>query len=172
MNDGDPQKLAVAKACELLKKDGENGVKLPIKALAAKVGLTECHFCRIFKKVMGITVGEYKKQLENQRTSPSRDVLTITAPPALQDSTPSASSDYLVTPDDFDFSTTLDPFTEADINYLNNMAYTMNLPDHMNPDMYGFDTLAFDQSLAPDSLCVGAADDFFDFVDFGNQNAK
>ncbi|KUJ11471.1 uncharacterized protein LY89DRAFT_556719, partial [Mollisia scopiformis] len=58
-NDGDSQKQAVAKACELLKKDGENGTKMPVKTLAAKVGFTECHFCRIFKKVMGVTVGEY-----------------------------------------------------------------------------------------------------------------
>ncbi|KAF8856934.1 hypothetical protein BDZ45DRAFT_556339, partial [Acephala macrosclerotiorum] len=58
-NDGDSQKLAVAKACEILRKDGEMGVKLQVKALAAKVGLTECHFCRVFKKIMGITVGEY-----------------------------------------------------------------------------------------------------------------
>jgi methylphosphotriester-DNA--protein-cysteine methyltransferase len=60
--DGDPQKIAVKKACDLVRKEqsgGENR-KWSVKALATEVGLTESHFCRIFKKVMGMTVGEYR----------------------------------------------------------------------------------------------------------------
>jgi methylphosphotriester-DNA--protein-cysteine methyltransferase len=59
----DPQKIAVAKACELIKKEAEGGGKWNVKALATEVGLTESHFCRVFKKVAGITVGEYRTSL-------------------------------------------------------------------------------------------------------------
>lgn len=62
-NDGDPQRIAIDKACELLDAEFQEGGNLSIKVLAAKVGLTECHFCRVFKKIKGVTVGEYKRQL-------------------------------------------------------------------------------------------------------------
>jgi len=35
-----------------------------VKELAKEVGLTESHFCRIFKKIAGRTVGEYRRSLE------------------------------------------------------------------------------------------------------------
>lgn len=59
----DPQKIAVAKACDLVKKEAEGGGKWNVKALATEVGLTESHFCRVFKKVVGITVREYRTSL-------------------------------------------------------------------------------------------------------------
>jgi hypothetical protein len=62
-NQDDPQKIAVAKACNLIKKEAEGGGKWNVKALATEVGLTESHFCRVFKKVVGITVGEYRTSL-------------------------------------------------------------------------------------------------------------
>lgn len=43
----------------LIEKEGE-GDKWSVKALAKEVGLTESHFCRVFKKVEGRTVGEYR----------------------------------------------------------------------------------------------------------------
>jgi AraC-like DNA-binding protein len=62
---GDPQKMAVGKACDLVRKEqsGEVDRKCSVKALATAVGLTESHFCRIFKKVMGMTVGEYRASI-------------------------------------------------------------------------------------------------------------
>ncbi|KAH7310006.1 putative DNA repair and transcription factor Ada [Rhexocercosporidium sp. MPI-PUGE-AT-0058] len=59
-NEGDPQFLAVEKACDLIMKEGSGGVKWSVKSLAKEVGLTESHFCRVFKKVMGMTIGEYR----------------------------------------------------------------------------------------------------------------
>ncbi|KAG4440566.1 hypothetical protein IFR05_003933 [Cadophora sp. M221] len=59
-NEGDPQILAVEKACELIMNEGSGGVKWSVKGLAKEVGLTESHFCRVFKKVMGMTIGEYR----------------------------------------------------------------------------------------------------------------
>lgn len=60
--EGDPQKIAVEKACEMVRKeqDGTDSRKWSVKALASEVGLTESHFCRVFRKLMGITVGEYR----------------------------------------------------------------------------------------------------------------
>jgi AraC-like DNA-binding protein len=60
--EGDPQKIAVEKACDLVRKeqDGTDARKWSVKALATEVGLTESHFCRVFRKVMGMTVGEYR----------------------------------------------------------------------------------------------------------------
>lgn len=63
--DGDPQKIAVEKACDLVRKEqiGNEDGKWTVKGLATKVGLTESHFCRIFKKVTGMTVGEYRASI-------------------------------------------------------------------------------------------------------------
>ena len=62
-NEGDPQITAVERACELIKMETERGEKWGVKALAKEVGLTESHFCRIFKKIVGVTVGEYRSQI-------------------------------------------------------------------------------------------------------------
>jgi methylphosphotriester-DNA--protein-cysteine methyltransferase len=66
----DPQKAAVAKACALVKREGNGKFeKWSVKILAKEVGLTESHFCRVFKKTMGMTVGEYRASLEeNEET--------------------------------------------------------------------------------------------------------
>lgn len=63
--EGDPQKIAVEKACDLVRNEQHSGEdrKWSVKALATEVGLTESHFCRIFKKVTGMTVGEYRASL-------------------------------------------------------------------------------------------------------------
>jgi methylphosphotriester-DNA--protein-cysteine methyltransferase len=73
----DPQKLAVAKACVLIGREGKQGAgrrtdKWTVKALAREVGLTESHFCRVFKKICGVTIGVYRASLPDQRTSHSR----------------------------------------------------------------------------------------------------
>lgn len=67
---GDPQRIAVTKACELILDEGKrDGTKWSVKSLAKEVGLTESHFCRVFKKVMGVTVGEYRAQVLKKRKS-------------------------------------------------------------------------------------------------------
>ena len=59
-NEGDPQILAVEKACDLICKEGVGEVRWSVKGLAKEVGLTESHFCRVFKKILGMTIGEYR----------------------------------------------------------------------------------------------------------------
>lgn len=53
-------------ACKLIR--GEKDEKWPVKRLALEVGLTESHFCRVFKKIEGCTVGEYRTRLLLQRS--------------------------------------------------------------------------------------------------------
>jgi len=55
----DPQKAAIKKACALVESE-RNGQIWSVKDLGKEVGLTESHFCRTFKKVMGCTVGDYR----------------------------------------------------------------------------------------------------------------
>jgi len=53
------QQAAVAKACALVESE-RNGKIWSVKDLGKEVGLTESHFCRTFKKIMGCTVGDYR----------------------------------------------------------------------------------------------------------------
>jgi len=45
--------------------------KWSVKSLAREVGRTESHFCRVFKKMMGMTVGEYKRVIGAEVTGSS-----------------------------------------------------------------------------------------------------
>jgi AraC-like DNA-binding protein len=57
----------VVKALEILwSKQNDGTMKSSLKALSAEVGVTPSYLCRVFKKTMGITVGEYMKQFEMQ----------------------------------------------------------------------------------------------------------
>ena len=56
---------AVVSALEILRvKQSEEKVKWSIKELAKDVGVTPSYLCRVFKKTMGMTIGEYMKQFE------------------------------------------------------------------------------------------------------------
>lgn len=58
----DSQLIAVEKAKTLLRSEGER--KWNVKALAKEVGLTESHFCRVFKKIEGVTIGAYRIKIK------------------------------------------------------------------------------------------------------------
>jgi methylphosphotriester-DNA--protein-cysteine methyltransferase len=64
--DGDPQVLMAEKACNLIRKERGDSEKWAVKSLAKEVGLTESHFCRVFKKVTGMTVGEYRNHIQEK----------------------------------------------------------------------------------------------------------
>lgn len=55
----DQQAAAVGKACALVDSE-RNGQIWSVKDLGKEVGLTESHFCRTFKRIMGCTVGQYR----------------------------------------------------------------------------------------------------------------
>ncbi|KAG4028107.1 hypothetical protein MFRU_024g00770 [Monilinia fructicola] len=54
-------KRMVDKAMKLIEIEMEDGVKKwTVKKMAKEVGFTESHFCRVFKKETGMTMGEYR----------------------------------------------------------------------------------------------------------------
>lgn len=65
--DGDPQKVAIDRAKTLLNRE-DDGTRWSIRELAKEVGLTESHFCRVFKKLEGTTVGEYRSLIQTDAT--------------------------------------------------------------------------------------------------------
>lgn len=83
---GDPQKIAVSKACGLIRDEdnGKGGTKWSVKGLAKEVGLTESHFCRVFKKIMGVTVGEYRAQVIEGRERRGKEAVPSKPLPAVE----------------------------------------------------------------------------------------
>ncbi|GLA15033.1 hypothetical protein AnigIFM62618_001519 [Aspergillus niger] len=54
-----PQIPSVQKACQTIRASVQAGSKPTLRMLAAEAGLTPSHFHRVFKRVMGVTVGRY-----------------------------------------------------------------------------------------------------------------
>jgi methylphosphotriester-DNA--protein-cysteine methyltransferase len=70
----------VLKALELLRsRQSDATMTWSIKDLARKTGVTPSYLCRVFKKTMGTTVGEYMKQFEMETSK-------ATTEPSLQSS--------------------------------------------------------------------------------------
>jgi methylphosphotriester-DNA--protein-cysteine methyltransferase len=59
------QKLIIERACALIQSP--DGAKLSVKGLARKVGMSECHFSRAFKKHVGSTAGRYMALIAMER---------------------------------------------------------------------------------------------------------
>lgn len=176
--DGDPQKIAVEKACELVRKEqsdrGSEDGKWSVKALAAEVGLTESHFCRIFKKVMGITVGEFRACIAPGTVESSQAVYMDQTPGADMLQGPGASfptSDRPAIFGDGDWQSSIDldcPELEQEWHQFSGVHPSMALlgssrihfnfidSDHSSPDPFS------------DSTNLDMMDDGFQFVDFGN----
>jgi methylphosphotriester-DNA--protein-cysteine methyltransferase len=102
----DPQKIAVAKSCNLIKRDAEGGGKRSVKALAKEVGFTESHFCRVFKKITGMTVGDYRSKTYGKQSASSVSSARNESVASLQ--TPG----WPLTPFELDFNA--DPFHSLD----------------------------------------------------------
>ncbi|RHZ52322.1 putative DNA repair and transcription factor Ada [Aspergillus thermomutatus] len=54
-----PQVQLIQKACETINSEALKGCKPTLQKLAGEANLTPSHFHRIFKKVMGVTPGQY-----------------------------------------------------------------------------------------------------------------
>lgn len=62
---------AVVGALEILRtKQNDATMKWSLKELAKDVGVTPSYLCRVFKKTMGMTIGEYMKQFEAPMEEP------------------------------------------------------------------------------------------------------
>lgn len=64
---GDPQKIAIAKTCATISKELQGGQKKTVRELAKDASFTESHFCRMFKKGTGMTIGEYRASIASKR---------------------------------------------------------------------------------------------------------
>jgi hypothetical protein len=175
--EGDPQKIAVEKACDLIRKEqpgSENG-KWNVKALATEVGLTESHFCRIFKKVMGMTVGEYRACIFPENTRNLSDVAykdQTHEVGVLKDSggsypTPNLPSDIRLEnwllPKDFDSQE-----LEQDWHQFNGVLPSMAMfsSPHVHLNLTHSDRSSPDPF--SDSINAEMMDDGFQFLDFDN----
>ncbi|PWY73333.1 DNA repair and transcription factor Ada [Aspergillus eucalypticola CBS 122712] len=54
-----PQIHSIQKACQTIRASVQAGSKPTLRMLAAEAGLTPSHFHRVFKRVVGVTVGRY-----------------------------------------------------------------------------------------------------------------
>jgi methylphosphotriester-DNA--protein-cysteine methyltransferase len=74
----------VLKALELLRsKQSDATMTWSMKELAREVGVTPSYLCRVFKKTMGTTVGEYMRQFEMQTSTPTTEP-TLQSPDTLE----------------------------------------------------------------------------------------
>ena len=95
----DPQYEIVSKACSVMHASATRGKECTLKDLAAGAGLTQSHFHRVFKRVMGVTPKTHAAGLlgKNRATAPASDNRPKSQTPST-DRSPSASSG-LQTPD-------------------------------------------------------------------------
>lgn len=95
-NEGDPQILAVEKACGLLAGEEKGGARWSVKGLAKEVGLTESHFCRVFKKLTGMTIGDYRSRTNDGTWDSSvRESIVVGGQQAQHSGTPNTTSEQM-----------------------------------------------------------------------------
>lgn len=167
---GDPQQVAVRKACELIGNEGkvEGGTKWTVKDLAKEAGLTESHFCRVFKKVMGSTVGEYRRRVLGNGASSEKEVVPSKPSPAVQIATSPFESQHPIPG-----LQTLGSFMEFDSALAQDwqdFSGTANMIGTIGacPALYTMnsDSLDFSPELLSDASTPITTDDGFQFLNF------
>ncbi|KAJ5649565.1 uncharacterized protein N7484_003288 [Penicillium longicatenatum] len=71
-----PQAAMVEKACRTIRDEVDAGLKPRLHDLAAQAGLTPSHFHRVFKKILGVTPGQYVGSVVQNGICPSLGPLT------------------------------------------------------------------------------------------------
>jgi methylphosphotriester-DNA--protein-cysteine methyltransferase len=169
----DSQRKAIGKAMALIRDEVGGEKKWAVKGLAKEVGLTESHFCRVFKKVMGCTIGEYRANVLAERNGyPSTS--------SVGDFTPSneiggMQGDDVSARQDFERCY---PSNEANGNDLGSesLAFSGALDSYlaMNGNAMDFDFSDF-STLTPDLISDVTSPESFDdglqFLDFSSHNS-
>ncbi|KAJ5723534.1 hypothetical protein N7488_001569 [Penicillium malachiteum] len=85
-----PQTALVEKACKEIREQTDAGQKPRLNELAAQAGLTPSHFHRVFKKLLGVTPGQYATSVTQNGScasgSLSPETLSVLETPPLQSS--------------------------------------------------------------------------------------
>ncbi|OXV07796.1 hypothetical protein Egran_04440 [Elaphomyces granulatus] len=69
-----PRTPLIQKACESIVSAISSGQKPTLQELATAAQLTPCHFHRVFKKVTGLTPGQYISKTRNKEKAPSNTI--------------------------------------------------------------------------------------------------
>ena len=169
-SEGDPQRLAVAKACGLIQKERKDGEKWSVKGLAKEVGLTESHFCRVFKKVMGLTVGEYRASIIGKEEVVSRNVIVPnkSAPVFMESGAAVASLEFPYIPATVKAQ---DSLMDFDSELARNWCDFSGVTDlsgilEMYPGIHCSDNFNFSPEMISDASTPATVDDGFQFLDF------
>lgn len=169
-SEGDPQRLAVAKVCGLIQKERKDGEKWSVKSLAKEAGLTESHFCRIFKKIMGLTVGEYRASIVGKEEVVVRKVgvPNKSAPVFMENGAAVASLEFPYIPGTVEAQ---DSVTDFDSELARNWCDFSGVTDlpgtlEMYPGIHGSDNFNFSPEMISDASTPATVDDGFQFLDF------
>lgn len=164
----DPQVAFVNKACGLIEKELQGGEKWSVKALAKEVGLTESHFCRVFKKVLGVTIGEYRSQINPKILETSSKEPLIS--PGMTQGTGSLGPqlDPLSEFDTGNWNWSIDQYPlDPYENLFLSKEYISPANDLSNDPFLGIDSTDFET--AQTSIVYGFSDQHLDTWDDGNQ---
>ncbi|KAJ5745302.1 hypothetical protein N7520_010484 [Penicillium odoratum] len=71
-----PQAAMVEKACQTIRDEVSAGMKPRLYDLATQAGLTPSHFHRVFKKILGVTPGQYASSVVQNGSCPTPGSLT------------------------------------------------------------------------------------------------
>lgn len=151
----------VEKICKMVRSEGKMGKgKWSVKGLAKEVGLTESHLCRVFRKVMGMTVGEYRISVRLNRIDSTIEgqqpiISQVSLPPPLESAAQLLPEDVFVpSPDMSDFSIDWNSSMTPEF-WDNSMNWDLSAGqvDFQN-DNFGFSG--------------GETGDLFEFLDFGS----
>lgn len=63
---GDGEEVVIRALALLRTKKDDQGIKRSLKELAQEVGVTPSYLCRVFKRIMGVTIGAYIKEFERE----------------------------------------------------------------------------------------------------------
>lgn len=176
--ESDPQRIAVEKAKGFLAEEAGGKPVWSVKALATEVGLTESHFCRVFKKVEGCTIGEFRAGLQRERaTVPRRTHSSVAVVPQKESDINAVSESALPQIVEQEIPTNFDGSELA--QDWNDFVGSAHQGSNLDLAGMGFDLINFDfdftnmEGLTPEMISDPSSpgDDGLQFLDFDGHHS-